>query len=100
MYIQTLPKRFNISAYKVWMINNDTNSTKDVILENPNGEKLIHHNFTVDDGVLFFKVAALHPTCHTNGCINSTSPFISISEYYELHCNKSILSHQNIENKI
>ncbi|XP_001604511.1 uncharacterized protein LOC100120917 isoform X1 [Nasonia vitripennis] len=80
LYIQTLPKRFNVSAYKVWMINNDTNSTKDIILENPNGEKLIHHNFTVHDGVLFFKVAALHPTCHANGCINSTSPFISIKQ--------------------
>lgn len=81
LYIQPLPERFNVSSYKVWMMNNETNSTKEIILERPEGNQLIHHNFTVDNGVLYFKVAALHRSCHQYGCINSTSPFISISKY-------------------
>ncbi|XP_011500596.1 PREDICTED: uncharacterized protein LOC105364382 isoform X2 [Ceratosolen solmsi marchali] len=80
LYIQPLPQRFNVSKYRVWMMNNDTNSTKEVTLENYNINQTIHHNFSVDNGVLYFKVAALHPICHKYGCINSTSPFISIKQ--------------------
>ncbi|KAJ8680618.1 hypothetical protein QAD02_016405 [Eretmocerus hayati] len=80
LYIQTLPERFNVSAYRVWMINNVTNETTEVILNNLNNDKLIHQNFTVNEGVVYFKVSALHSICQEYGCINSTTPFIGIKQ--------------------
>ncbi|XP_058807442.1 uncharacterized protein LOC131673451 [Phymastichus coffea] len=81
LYIQPLPKRFNVSSYKVWMINYDTNVTKEVVLYHVHRNHYINYNFSVSDGVIYFKVAVLHFICHHDyGCINSTSPFISIKQ--------------------
>ena len=76
-----MPKKFNVSTYKVWMINSDTNSTTEIYLKKVEGNDLIYYNFSVENGVIYFKVAALHPLCHEYGCVNSTSPFISISKF-------------------
>lgn len=62
------------------MINIDTNSTFEIELEDFKKEPHIKYTFSVHDGVHYFKVAALHPSCGEYGCVNSTSPLISISE--------------------
>lgn len=76
-----MPERFNVTSYKVWMINSLANTTKEIILINLDKDPVIYHNFSVDEGVIYFKVAALHSICPDNGCVNTTSPYISISKY-------------------
>ncbi|XP_033229384.1 uncharacterized protein LOC117180896 isoform X2 [Belonocnema kinseyi] len=79
LFIQPLPERFNISDYRVWLINSGTGKASDVILSAEKGQH-IRHSFLVDEGVHYFKVAALHPDCNQYGCLNSTSPLISIKQ--------------------
>ncbi|XP_043274478.1 uncharacterized protein [Venturia canescens] len=79
LHIQPLPEEFNVTDYKVWMINNHTNSEVSLELKH-NGEEEIRYNFTVVDGVHYFKVAAVHPFCGKEGCVNSTSPAISTKQ--------------------
>ena len=81
LYIQPLPQRLNVSTYKAWMINSVTKSSVEVTLKYQSDQQTINYNFTVDDGEIIFKVAALHPSCQNYGCVNSTSPPITISKY-------------------
>ena len=78
LFIQPLPERFNTSDFRVWLIKNDTGKAFDTILNGKKGEH-IQHPFSVEEGVYYFKVTALHPACNEYGCWNSTSPLISIS---------------------
>lgn len=81
LFIQTVPERLNVSDYRVWLINNNTGKIIDLIFrEKRNGH--IQHSFPVDEGVYYFKVAALHFDCNEYGCVNSTSPLISISNFF------------------
>ena len=63
------------------MINNDTKHSNEIILNTVEGGLYLNHSFKVDDGIHYFKVAALHFQCGEYGCVNSTSPFISTSGF-------------------
>ena len=84
LFIQPLPERFTVSDYRVWLINNGTGKASDMIFNAKKGEH-IQHSFLVDEGVYYFKVAALHPDCNQYGCLNSTSPLIIISNYIKYY---------------
>lgn len=80
LYIQPLPPTYNVTEYKVWLINNDTRSTvvSTIVLANKHSEH-VRHNFSAPDGIYYINVAALsHPACGEYGCANSTSPYIHI----------------------
>lgn len=78
LFIQTVPVRLNVSEYRVWLINNNTGKVVDFIFRDKRSGH-IQHSFPVDEGVYYFKVATLHSDCFEYGCVNSTSPLISIS---------------------
>ncbi|XP_043463754.1 uncharacterized protein LOC122499448 isoform X2 [Leptopilina heterotoma] len=79
LFIQTVPVRLNISEYRVWLINNNTGKVIDLIFRDKRSGH-IQHSFPVDEGVYYFKVATLHSDCVEYGCVNSTSPLISIKQ--------------------
>lgn len=79
LYVQPLPPRYNVTKYKVWLINNDTQSTVSItIISANNNNEHLRYNFSAPDGVYYIKVAALHSKCSEHGCANSTSPYINI----------------------
>ncbi|KAK2581249.1 hypothetical protein KPH14_008039 [Odynerus spinipes] len=80
LYIQPVPTKFNVTTYRIWLINNSTGTTTDVKLSQLQNGEHIQYNFSILEGVYYFQVAALHPNCSIYGCINATSPFISIRE--------------------
>lgn len=80
LYVQSLPSRYNVTEYKVWLINNDTESTVITIISENKDSGHLRYKFSVPDGVYYVKVAALHPKCGEHGCANSTSPYIYISK--------------------
>lgn len=84
IFIQQLPGKFNIKKYRIWMINNDTSATEIVDIFSNDNHNHLQYNFFVMEGVYFFKVAAMHPSCGIYGCANSTMPAISTSKkiYY------------------
>lgn len=90
LYIQPVPKRFNVTIYRVWLTNNSTGKTTDVNVTQPKNEEHIQYNFSILDGIYYFKVAAMHPNCSVYGCVNATSPFISISMRY--YCSYPVLT--------
>ncbi|XP_034952250.1 uncharacterized protein [Chelonus insularis] len=79
LFIQKVPEKFNVTFYKVWLINNDTNTTTIVTLsaENSKADMHLSYVFPVEEGVHYFKVAAIHQGCGDYGCVNSTSPAIN-----------------------
>lgn len=77
LHVQPLPEVYNVTGYKVWLINNDTDFAKAF---NMTSEKDFRYNFTAHTGVFYFKVAVMHPECGNYGCVNSTTPFIIIQE--------------------
>ncbi|XP_066584361.1 uncharacterized protein [Prorops nasuta] len=81
IYIQPAPIRLNVLKYRIWLINNDTNLIIDMKTVLAYEDQHIQHNFTVHEGVHYFKVSAVHPNCGEDGCINSTTPFISIRQH-------------------
>lgn len=82
LFIQPVPIKFNVTSYRIWLTNNSTGITIDTIISRPLDGNLLQYNFSILDGIYYFQVAALHPNCGIYGCINSTSPFISISMLY------------------
>ncbi|KAL2719012.1 hypothetical protein V1478_011431, partial [Vespula squamosa] len=80
LYVQPVPKKFNVSAFRIWLINNSTGLTIDVTMAQPKYGQYLEYNFSILDGLYYFRVAALHPSCGPYGCINATSPFISIKD--------------------
>lgn len=79
LFIQPAPEKFKVTSYRIWLINNGTKFTKNVTVASTDS-KHIRYNFPVATGVYYFKVAPLHPSCDVYGCVNSTSPLISISK--------------------
>ncbi|KAK0179883.1 hypothetical protein PV327_005594 [Microctonus hyperodae] len=77
VHIQQLPEKFNVTHYRVWMINNDTDTAKIVELTSTNNKDHLQYNFPVAESIYYFKVTAMHANCGYNGCANSTSPPIS-----------------------
>ncbi|XP_029175793.1 uncharacterized protein LOC114944172 [Nylanderia fulva] len=79
LYIQPLPKSYNVAKYKIWLINNDTQSALNIVIlpANENNEHLRYDFSVPDDSVYYIKVAALHLNCGEHGCVNSTTPFIN-----------------------
>lgn len=70
-----------MTDYKVWLINNDTESTVSIAVISTNKNSgHVWYNFSAPNGVYYVKVAALHPKCGEYGCANSTSPYIHISK--------------------
>lgn len=66
-----------MTEYKVWLINNDTQSTvRSAILSTKKTGEHLRFNFSAPDGVYYIKVATLHPQCDEYGCANSTSPYL------------------------
>ncbi|XP_023247431.1 uncharacterized protein LOC106635760 isoform X2 [Copidosoma floridanum] len=81
VYIQLLPEKFDISKYKIWMLNKENlENVKEVTVEKLEGHDQIRYSFPVEKGTYYFKVTALHPICREYGCVNSTSPFINIKQ--------------------
>ncbi|XP_047362061.1 uncharacterized protein LOC124953971 isoform X1 [Vespa velutina] len=80
LYIQPVPKKFNVTTYRIWLTNNSTGITTDIKVSQPINEEHIQYNFSILDGIYYLQVAAIHPNCSIYGCINATSPFISIRE--------------------
>lgn len=80
LFIQPVPIKFNVTSYRIWLTNNSTGITIDTIISQPLDGNHLQYNFSILDGIYYFQVAALHPNCGKYGCINSTSPFISIKE--------------------
>ncbi|KAI4486498.1 PREDICTED: uncharacterized protein LOC106791229 isoform X1 [Polistes canadensis] len=80
LYIQPVPAKFNVTRYRIWLTNNSTGVTNEINLSQPENGEHIKYNFSIFDGIYYFKVAAMHPNCSIYGCINATSPFISIRE--------------------
>ncbi|XP_029662622.1 uncharacterized protein LOC115235160 [Formica exsecta] len=79
LYVQPLPSRYNVTDYKVWLINNDTETTVSIAVISTNKNSgHVWYNFSAPNGVYYVKVAALHPKCGEYGCANSTSPYIHI----------------------
>ncbi|XP_050464992.1 uncharacterized protein LOC126858564 [Cataglyphis hispanica] len=78
LYVQSLPSRYNVTDYKMWLINNDTESTVSIAIISMNKNRHVRYNFSAPSGVYYVKVAALHPKCGEYGCANSTSPYIHI----------------------
>lgn len=100
LHVQPLPAKFNVTRYRVWLINNDTSSVTSVEL-NLNDQRDIQYNFSVAEGVHYFKVAAIHPLCGDQGCANGTSPLISTSKvsgktYPSLYSNNLFASTMNL----
>ncbi|KAL0112808.1 hypothetical protein PUN28_012222 [Cardiocondyla obscurior] len=78
LYVQPLPPSYNVTSYKVWLINNDTELIATTEIFADKDGRNIRHNFSAVDGVYYIKVAALHPECGDHGCANSTSPYVYI----------------------
>ncbi|XP_012278230.1 uncharacterized protein LOC105698504 isoform X2 [Orussus abietinus] len=78
LYVQRVPEKFNVTSYKAWLIKNDTDSVTTAILTPKEADSHILHEFSVDEGIYYFKVAAMHSTCNEYGCNNVTSPLIFI----------------------
>ncbi|XP_003394123.2 uncharacterized protein LOC126916829 isoform X1 [Bombus affinis] len=77
LHVQPLPEVYNVTGYKIWLINNNTDFVKTF---NMTSEQDFHYNFTAHTGVFYFKVAPMHSECGDYGCVNSTTPFIIIQE--------------------
>ncbi|OAD57020.1 hypothetical protein WN48_02819 [Eufriesea mexicana] len=77
LHVQPLPEVYNVTGYKIWLINNDTDFVKTF---NMTSKQDIRYNFTAHTGVFYFKVAPMHSDCGDYGCVNSTTPFIIIQE--------------------
>ncbi|XP_033321808.1 uncharacterized protein LOC117217969 isoform X2 [Megalopta genalis] len=77
LHIQALPESFNVSEYRVWLMNNDTDSV-DKNASSATSNREISYDFTDRTGVFYFKVSAIHSSCGDYGCANSTTPHIII----------------------
>ncbi|XP_043791661.1 uncharacterized protein LOC122714412 isoform X1 [Apis laboriosa] len=75
LHIQPLPESYNVTGYKIWLINNDTDFIKTF---NVTRKQDLQYNFTAHIGHFYFKVACMHLECDDYGCVNSTTPFIII----------------------
>ncbi|XP_017887333.1 uncharacterized protein LOC108629272 isoform X2 [Ceratina calcarata] len=73
LHIQPLPDSYNVTMYKVWLMQygSDWFKTFDV----RTGDEL-RYDFSSHTGYFYFKVAPMHPTCGDYGCANSTTPLI------------------------
>ncbi|XP_076228523.1 uncharacterized protein LOC116432018 [Nomia melanderi] len=80
LHIQPLPDSYNVSEYRIRLINNDTDSVVHEEGFSAASTREISYNFTDHTGVFYFKVFAVHPDCGEYGCANSTTPFIIIQE--------------------
>ncbi|KZC11530.1 PREDICTED: uncharacterized protein LOC107189611 [Dufourea novaeangliae] len=82
LHIQGLPESFNVSEYKVWLINRNTDTVeyKNVLSTTSNQHLTFGYNFTALTGEFYFNVSAIHPDCGDNGCVNTTTPLIIIPE--------------------
>lgn len=78
--IQNLPERYNVTKYRVWLINEDLNSVVNTNVFSTTNQQDNWYNFTEHTGTFFFKVSAVHPDCGEYGCANSSTPSIIISK--------------------
>ncbi|XP_043254469.1 uncharacterized protein LOC122398548 [Colletes gigas] len=76
LHVQSMRESYNVTKYKIWLINNDTDSN----ILFTTSEQSILYDFTGHTGVYYFKVSAIHPHCGENGCANSSTPFIIIQK--------------------
>ncbi|XP_011299491.1 uncharacterized protein [Fopius arisanus] len=77
LHIQPLPNKFNISNYRIWVINNETSTSEITKVKSLNSEEHISHNFSVSDGTHYVYVAAMHPHCGEYGCVNNSLSVIT-----------------------
>ncbi|XP_076756004.1 uncharacterized protein LOC143426425 [Xylocopa sonorina] len=77
LHIQPLPKMYNVTWYKIWLVKNASDSVRTF---NVTGKHDFWYNFDDDAGVFYFKVAPMHSECGYYGCANSTTPNFTISE--------------------
>lgn len=80
LYIQPYPMKYNITRYKIWVMNNDTDSARVVDIVADTSNEHIRYNFTVENGVYYVKVGGMHPECENFECANSSTPYIYIKE--------------------
>nr|XP_034194458.1 uncharacterized protein LOC117610776 isoform X3 [Osmia lignaria] len=76
LHVQPLPETYNVSEYRIWWINNDTNSVLYAGLLSASDNEDITYNFTGHVGAFYFKVSPVHPDCGEYGCANNTTPCI------------------------
>ncbi|XP_046144269.1 uncharacterized protein LOC114877607 isoform X2 [Osmia bicornis bicornis] len=76
LHVQPLPETYNVSQYRIWWINNDTNSVLYAGLLSASDNEDITYNFTGLAGAFYFKVSPVHSDCGEYGCANNTTPCI------------------------
>lgn len=82
LHVQPLPEAYNVTQYRIWWINNDTDSVSYTDLLTALDNREITYNFSEHTGTFYLKVAAVHPDCGDDGCANSTTPCIVIRNTY------------------
>lgn len=80
IHVQQLPEKYNVTEYKVWVINNNTDAIISAIILTDKNREHVQFNFSASNGAYYVKVAAMHPDCGEYGCANSTTPYIYISK--------------------
>lgn len=78
IHVQQLPEKYNVTEYKVWVINNNTDAIISAIILTDKNREHVQFNFSASNGAYYVKVAAMHPDCGEYGCANSTTPYIYI----------------------
>nr|XP_012152386.1 PREDICTED: uncharacterized protein LOC100878942 [Megachile rotundata] len=82
LHVQPLPESYNVTQYRIWRINNDTDSVTNTVQLSASDDQEIMYDFTEHAGTFYFKVSAVHPDCGEDGCANSTTPCIVIRNTY------------------
>lgn len=78
LHVQPLPETYNVTKYRIWLVNNDTNTVTFADIFSTTSKQDIRYNFTAHTGVFYFKVSPVHTYCGEYGCANSTTPYIII----------------------
>ncbi|XP_076653491.1 uncharacterized protein LOC143359449 isoform X2 [Halictus rubicundus] len=78
LHIQPLPESYNVSEYRVWLMN-ATDAVETRHFSTTSNEELLY-DFTGRTGDFHFKVSAIHSDCGKYGCVNSTTPYITVQE--------------------
>ncbi|XP_076292829.1 uncharacterized protein LOC143215020 isoform X2 [Lasioglossum baleicum] len=83
LYIQALPESYNVSEYRVWLMNDETDSV-DTNGSWTTSDEAMSYDLTDRTGVFYFKVSAIHSDCGKYGCANSTTPSITTPSPHRL----------------
>ncbi|XP_076233101.1 uncharacterized protein LOC143178374 isoform X2 [Calliopsis andreniformis] len=79
LYIQFLPESYNVTEYRIWLINKDIGSVVDSKVFSTASKEENWYNLTGYTGSFFFKVSAVHPICGLYGCANSSTPLLILN---------------------